>query len=168
MACCQHYLAYYIDETLKCSNCNIELSDQWRSSNKTYKENTMDTGLKDCKCLSCQNSKSIMDGQELKTGEKKDNGKPRWELLDYSAIEEIVKVLTLGAQKYEARNWELGIHYGRVFGAVQRHLSAWWMGESTDKETGLSHLSHALTELMFLSAYEKRGMKEFDDRPRKT
>lgn len=106
-----------------------------------------------------------MDGQELKTGEKKDEGKPRWELLDYTAVEGIVKVLTLGAKKYAARNWELGIHYGRVFGAVQRHLSAWWMGESIDSETGLSHLDHALTELMFLSAYEKRGMRQFDDRP---
>lgn len=108
-----------------------------------------------------------MDGQTLKTGEKKDEGKPRWELLPYDAVEGIVSVLTDGAAKYDARNWELGILYGRIFGATQRHLKAWWMGEDRDPESGRSHLDHALTELMFLSAYEKRGMKQFDDRPGK-
>lgn len=105
-----------------------------------------------------------MDGQELKTGEKKDEGKPRWELIAYDSISGISRVLTFGAKKYEARNWEKGIEYGRVFGAIQRHLTTWWMGENNDVETGLSHLDHALTELMFLSAYEKRGMTKFDDR----
>ncbi len=108
-----------------------------------------------------------MDGQELKTGVKKDEGKPRWELLPFDAIGGVANVLTDGSFKYTARNWELGIAYGRVFGALQRHLSAWWMGENNDKESGRSHLDHALTELMFLSAYEKRGMTQFDDRPAK-
>lgn len=106
-----------------------------------------------------------MDGQTLKTGEKKDDGKPRWELLPYDAVEGVVHVLTMGAKKYAARNWELGISYGRVFGAVQRHLTAFWRGENHDAESGLSHLDHAMCELMFLSAYEKRGLKSFDDRP---
>lgn len=108
-----------------------------------------------------------MDGQTLKSGEKKDEGKPRWELLPYDAVEGIVKVLTMGAKKYEARNWERGIAYGRVFGAIQRHLTAWWNGNNLDAESSLSHLDHALTELTFLSAYEKRGMVQFDDRPKK-
>ncbi len=107
----------------------------------------------------------MMDGQELKTGEKKDDGKSRWDLLPYDAIGGVADILTIGSIKYQARNWELGINYGRVFGALQRHLSAWWMGENTDKESGRSHLDHALTELMFLSAYEKRKMIQFDDRP---
>lgn len=110
----------------------------------------------------------LMDGQTLKTGEKKDEGKPRWDLLPFDAINGVAEVLTDGAKKYSARNWELGIHYGRVFGALQRHLTSWWMGESKDKESGRSHLDHALTELMFLSAYEKRGMIQFDDRPGST
>lgn len=106
-----------------------------------------------------------MGEQILKTGEKKDEGKPRWELVGWDAIEGLVKVLTMGAKKYQARNWELGIEYGRVYGAILRHLTAFWRGESTDPESGLSHLDHALCELMFLSSYEKRGMKSFDDRP---
>lgn len=111
-----------------------------------------------------------MDGQILKTGEKKDEGKPRWELFPYDAAEGAVVILTSGAIKYAARNWEKGIAYGRVFGALMRHLWKWWMakvlGESgLDAESGKSHLDHALCELLFLCAYEKRGMTEFDDRP---
>ena len=106
-----------------------------------------------------------MDGQVLKEGAKKDEGKPRWELVPYDAVEGVVEILTFGAKKYDARNWEKGIAYGRVYGAIQRHLTAWWRGENTDKESGRSHLDHAMCEIMFLSAYEKRNMTEFDDRP---
>lgn len=113
------------------------------------------------------NLEAKMDGQILTSGEKKDEGKFRWELIAYDAIEGIAAILTMGAKKYAARNWELGIQYGRVYGALMRHLSAWWRGEVTDPESGRSHLDHAMCELMFLSAYEKRGMTQFDDRPRK-
>lgn len=101
----------------------------------------------------------------LLEGSKKDDGKSRWELVAYDAVEGVVKVLTFGAKKYAARNWEKGIMYGRVFGAIMRHLWKWWMGENNDEETGLSHLDHAMCEIMFLSAYEKRGMVAYDDRP---
>ena len=114
-----------------------------------------------------------MDGQFLKSGEKKDEGKARFELLAYEVIQAIAQILTEGAKKYESRNWEKGIAYGRVFGGVQRHLCAWWNSkiEKTDginhADGNASHLDHAITGLMFLSAYEKRGMKDFDDRPGK-
>lgn len=111
------------------------------------------------------NTGAIMDGQTLKTGEKKDEGKSRLELVPYDAVRGVADILTIGSIKYSARNWELGIAYGRVFGAVQRHLTSWWQGENLDPESGKSHIDHALTELMFLSAYEKRGMSQFDDRP---
>lgn len=113
-----------------------------------------------------------MDGQTLASGEKKDNGKPKWELLPFDALEGAVYVLTDGSVRYSPRNWEKGIAYGRVFGALMRHLWKWWMakvvGETgLDDDSGKSHLDHALCELMFLSAYEKRGKVEFDDRPGK-
>lgn len=107
-----------------------------------------------------------MNGQETKDGGKKfDQNKPRWELLPLDAVRGVVEVLTDGAKKYSDRNWELGIAYGRVFGALQRHLTAWWQGENNDPESGRSHLDHAACELMFLSAYVKRGMITIDDRP---
>ena len=61
------------------------------------------------------------------------------------------------------RNWEKGMKWGRVFGALMRHMWAWWRGQDRDPETGFSHLSHAACCIAFLIAYEHRCIGE-DDR----
>ena len=101
-------------------------------------------------------------------GTKNDSGKPRWELLPYDAVEEVVKVLTEGAKKYDDRNWEQGIKYSRVFAAAQRHMSAFWQGSNINQaDFNLHHIAHAATSLLMLLAYELRGMTNWDDRPNK-
>lgn len=112
-----------------------------------------------------------MDGQILKSGEKKDEGKARFELLPYDVLAAVARILTAGAKKYADRNWEKGIAYGRVFGAAQRHLTNFWNAKLEGRD-GINHadgnemdIDHAICELMFISAYEKRDRKEFDDRP---
>jgi hypothetical protein len=97
-------------------------------------------------------------------GKKHDGGKPRYDLLPPEALEEVTKVFTFGAGKYGDRNWEGGISYGRCFAACMRHLWAWWRGEATDPETGISHLAHAGANVFFLLTYERRGMAKLDDR----
>jgi hypothetical protein len=77
---------------------------------------------------------------------------------------ELAKVLTHGAKKYDARNWEQGISWSRLIAAVLRHTWAYLSGETNDPETGLSHMAHVLCEAMFLVHYEQTK-KEFDDRP---
>jgi len=125
----------------------------------------------DCFCK-CHAREDFMDGQTLKSGAKKDEGKARWDLLPYEVLDAVARILTIGAKKYDARNWEKGISYGKIFGAAQRHLAAFWNGplngtDGINRSDGLeSHIDHAICELMFLSAYEKRGMKAFDDRPK--
>lgn len=108
--------------------------------------------------------------ERLEQGTKADGGKLRWDLMPFEALGEITKVMTFGAVKYEDRNWEKGILYGRVYAALMRHLEAWWnarlwRASGNDPETGLSHLAHAGCCLLFLLTYELRGMKKFDDRP---
>lgn len=110
----------------------------------------------------------ILKAQGMSEGKKHDSGKPRFELLPPEAVEQIVHVLGKGAEKYQARNWEKGISYGRVYGALQRHLNEFWKGNNTDPEWGLHHLAHAGCCLLFLLTYEARGMKEWDDRPNKS
>lgn len=98
-------------------------------------------------------------------GRKDDSGKLPWHLLPGDAIEEIVKVLQFGANKYSERNWEKGMLWSRCFSALMRHMWAWWRGEECDPETGLSHLAHAGCCILFLLAYEKRAVGN-DDRPK--
>lgn len=98
-------------------------------------------------------------------GVKLDDGKLRMDLIAPEGLQGLAKVLTFGAKKYADRNWEKGIMYGRVFGAMMRHMWAWWGGELKDPETGLSHLHHAAACVHFLQTYEERGMTSFDDRP---
>ena len=85
---------------------------------------------------------------------KYDNGKPRWSLLPFKAVSEIVKVLTYGANKYSDNNWHEVVKApdgaDRYFSAMLRHLTAWREGEKADPESGLSHLAHAGCCLIFL------------------
>ena len=96
-------------------------------------------------------------------GVKFDGDKLRFDLIPPEALEELARVLTFGAKKYSDRNWEKGMNWGRMFGAASRHLWAWWRGEHTDKETGFSHLAHALCCVAMLVTYERRKIGT-DDR----
>ena len=103
--------------------------------------------------------------KNLTEGVKFDQNKPRYDLIPPEIEEAIAKVLTFGATKYGQRNWELGMDWGRVYGALRRHMAAWWGGEDTDPETGMSHLWHSACCIAFLVAFEARG-KGNDDRPK--
>jgi hypothetical protein len=87
------------------------------------------------------------------------------DLVPWDSVTEIAKVLTFGAKKYNARNWELGFDWSRVFGALQRHLTLWFQGQDKDEETGLSHLAHAGCCIFFLLAFSLRKTGR-DDRPK--
>ena len=98
-------------------------------------------------------------------GNKYDGGKVMMQLLPPEALFGTARVLTYGAKKYAPRNWEKGIEYSRVYGALQRHLWAWWNGEINDPESGLPHLDHAGCCLMFLQTFEQRSMEQYNDKP---
>jgi hypothetical protein len=96
-------------------------------------------------------------------GVKHDGDKARYDLLAPEFLEATAGVLTFGAAKYGERNWEKGMAWHRPFGALMRHMWAWWRGEDCDPESGKSHLHHAACCIMFLIAYEERQIGE-DDR----
>ena len=105
------------------------------------------------------------NAEALVEGTKYDENKVRLDLFPGDSLFAISEILTFGAKKYADRNWEKGMKWSRPFGALMRHMWAWWMGENFDKETGKSHLWHAGCCIVFLIAYEARGMRDFDDRP---
>ncbi len=115
-----------------------------------------------------------VDPASLVSGYKADEGKPRMELIAPEFLFATSVILTFGAAKYADRNWEKGMKWSRPFGALMRHMWAWWGGKGPtttnflfgelDGETGYSHLWHGACCLMFLVAYEERKQVEFDDR----
>ena len=100
-------------------------------------------------------------------GIKHDGGKNRLDLLPIAALMEVGKVYSFGCSKYEDRNWEKGIKYSRLFGALLRHLWGWWRGERNDPETKLHHLTSVVWCGLGLLHYElyHELYAPFDDRP---
>ncbi|MBS4019586.1 MAG: hypothetical protein KGZ68_15285 [Dechloromonas sp.] len=96
------------------------------------------------------------------SGVKFDQDKPRMDLLDAHAIEQLALVLSFGAQKYAAHNWRKGLSKSRLIAAALRHIFAYLRGENTDPESGLSHVAHAMCCCMFLLGLEHR--LDLDDR----
>jgi hypothetical protein len=97
---------------------------------------------------------------EATQGLKFDNGKPRWELLPLNLVEEIVKVLTMGAEKYAPENWrKVENAKDRYYAALMRHIKAYRSGELVDGESGLSHLAHAACNIMFLYELQEPEIK---------
>lgn len=86
---------------------------------------------------------------------KHDDGKADWSLVPFESLEGMVKVLEFGAKKYDGWNWTTngGFSYMRVMRSCLRHLFAWSRGEDIDPESGLSHIHHAMCNLLFISHY---------------
>jgi hypothetical protein len=90
-------------------------------------------------------------------GRKFDGDKIRWDLLPWREVEQVVRVLMYGAGKYEDNNWQNVKPPVRYSAATFRHLVAWCQEEKNDKETGESHLAHAICCLLFLMWNDNEG-----------
>ena len=99
-------------------------------------------------------------------GLKYDADKLRVDLIDPWFLEATAKGLTFGAMKYGENNWLGGMQVSRCYGALLRHLLAWYLGEDIDPDSGNHHFDHAACMLMFLNRYAKdERYKDMDDRP---
>lgn len=94
---------------------------------------------------------------KAKCGTKLDSSKADYWLIPIEVLKEIAEVLTFGKVKYGEDNWKKVPHLKkRYYNACQRHLTAWREGKKIDKETGRSHLSHAICSLIFILWKEKQ------------
>ena len=107
-----------------------------------------------------ENRTTELKKQNPNQGRKYDAGKPMYNLIPADALEEVAKVLTAGAIKYnepiDQENWRLVDNpQPRYFSAAQRHLWADQRGEFIDAGTEESpgtncyHLACAITSLLF-------------------
>ena len=105
----------------------------------------------------------------MSEGIKYDSAKPKMNLLPPKAILEVAKVLTFGAEKYDAENWrKLDDLQNRYTAGALRHIFAHMDGEELDPETNLSHLAHALCCLLFKLEIELENAKIEEEEPRET
>ena len=103
------------------------------------------------------------------TGIKYDSAKPKMNLLPPKAIVEVAKVLTFGAEKYDAENWrKLDDLQNRYTAGALRHIFAHMDGEKLDPETGLSHMAHALCCLLFKLEIELEDGERKEEELRET
>lgn len=81
---------------------------------------------------------------------------------------EVGTAMLEGALKYGRHNYrEIGVRASVYYDACLRHMMAWWEGEDTDPDSGVSHVTKAIAGLMVLRDAMIRD-KMVDDRPRGT
>ena len=100
-----------------------------------------------------------------KTGfQKNDKEKVRLSLIPPTALLEVGKVFTYGANKYGTNNWRKiqRDEYYRLIDAALRHLNAYQRREEIDRESNLHHLAHTAANILMLLE------KELDDQVRAT
>ena len=104
-------------------------------------------------------------------GQKFDAGKTEWDLLPLGPVEEIVKVLMHGKEKYGRDNWQLVDNpIRRYYSAAQRHLAAFRRArfdtknpfDAVDSESKLHHLAHAACCILFLLWHERKELCQED------
>lgn len=75
-----------------------------------------------------------------------------------------VNVFKYGASKYAAWNWAKGMPWSVPLGCALRHINADLDGELCDRESGETHLDHAISNVIMLD-YFINTYPEGDDRP---
>ena len=98
------------------------------------------------------------------TGGQKGVKLARFDLLPIGPLTQIAEHYGKGAQKYEDRNWERGYDWSLSYGALMRHATQFWGGQTYDEETGSHHMAavafHAMALMQFTESHP-----ELDNRP---
>ena len=132
----------------ECSKCKTKFTERLKFS----KEEPTEEGMK-------------FDGQ----GEDGSELKNRWSLLPWREINEVVKILTMGAVKYKDDNWKKVAEEKpkRYIDALQRHFYLWHVKkEKYDKDLykrfdiKVSHLACLICNAIFLLWKDNEDRKE--------
>ena len=88
-----------------------------------------------------------MSGQ----GIRYDQGKPQWHLMPWEQLENVIRVLMFGAEKYSPDNWKhFDTPYETCLNALERHYVAVMKGEHMDPESGTHHMAHVICNALFI------------------
>jgi hypothetical protein len=94
---------------------------------------------------------------------KKQEGKPRVQLLSPKFLREMARVIEHGNMKYPDTPWYRGLPRQEVIGSIMRHALKMLDGEIFD-ESGFPHETHIAVNAMFLfELTSKEAQTEFLD-----
>ncbi len=80
-------------------------------------------------------------------------------------LQEVAVGMFEGGLKYGRHNYRaIGVRASVYYDAAMRHLMAYWEGEDIDPDSGLSHITKAITSLVVMRDAMLHG-KFYDDRP---
>lgn len=96
----------------------------------------------------------VIISEEEKAGLKHDHGKLEWSLLPIGAMEEVIRGLMAGAEKYGEYNWlKVEPSRKRYWNAAMRHITNYRKGNIYDDGedgTGCHNLALAIDNLLFI------------------
>lgn len=82
-----------------------------------------------------------------------------------AVLAEVGVAMLEGAAKYGRHNYRaVGVQSSVYYDATMRHLMDWWEGVDTDPDSGMHHITKAITSLVVLRDAMIQGMLT-DDRP---
>jgi len=157
----------FTNDSKACSNANIICQEEGENSYFTESKLTYSKGHYNEQgefIIPIPRSEQIKETTKENKGIKFDDGKIQWWYLPIEPIKEILKVLHYGDKKYPADdgcNWKrVPNAKKRYYSALMRHITAWWDEEKNDQESGMHHLAHACTNVLFLLYFEMKGYPE--------
>jgi hypothetical protein len=110
---------------------------------------------------------------DAETGGAKGVKLARFDLIPWSIIRELAEHFGRGARKYDDRNWERGYKWSYSFGALHRHLEAFWARDDIDHDPSLyvageahttRHIIAVVWHACVLAWFSRYGVGT-DDRP---
>lgn len=97
---------------------------------------------------------------------KADQNKPRTDLIPPEGVLGLADLYAVGAEKYADRNWEKGMDYTRLLGAMERHMLAYKAGENYAPDDKQHHMLSVAWCAFAIFTFDCRDMAdEWDDRP---
>lgn len=99
-----------------------------------------------CYCASCED---LRRAKAPKPEADPTTRKPRYSLIPWRAVPELVEVLEHGVPKHGAHGWRTSNHTVEEYiDKAMRHLAAKLAGQHLDPESKRSHLAHAAADLL--------------------